>query len=466
MKKYSVTICGGGSTYTPDMLELLCVAQKKFPIRKVVLFDIDYQRQKTVNDYAEILFNEYCEGVEFFSTLDPKEAFEDMDFAFVQIRAGGMDLRNSDEKIPYTYDCIGQETCGPGGLSYGVRSVIEMKNLINSIRTYSPNSWIINYSNPAAIVAEMTKRVFPNDKRIINICDMPTQVLDTYLPLVNKKRSEIEPRYFGLNHYGWFTKIIDKKTGEDLLPEILKICVTEKERVHKLIDNMYDVTTHWGKTFEDHLDMIQDYPYSLPNTYNLYYLYPDRRYSHYDIKTTRYDEIIEGREKNVIMYCNAIKALGKMKGTQYDITDKVNAGLLEETGCSSTIAYNDVHATYLIELVISIIENGNDICLLMIQNNGIIPNLSSEMMLEVPCRVGSQFIEPLHIGPVSTFEKGLLENQFASESLLVDAVLENDKQKMLQAFTINRLVNDTERAKKIIAEFEKANGKFWPKLKG
>ncbi len=465
MRRYSVVICGGGSTYTPDMLELLCYSQKEFPLRKVVIYDIDEKRQAPIGEYGKILFWDYYEGVDFSYTTDKKEAFEDIDFAFVQIRAGGTELRNYDEKIPYRYGCIGQETCGAGGLAYGIRSVVQMIELIQDIRKWSPEAWIINYSNPAAIVAEATKRVFPEDKKLINICDMPTQIMDSYLPLVGKKRNQIEPRYFGLNHYGWFTGLIDKETGQDLLPEILKICKNRPQEVRDSLAKMYAGDKHWGGTFQEHLNMVLDYPYSLPSTYCLYYLYPDTCYRHYSSEHTRYDEVLAGRGSNVKKYCDAIIKLGRMKGTEYDISAHINAeakSISEAT--SSTIAYNDVHAAYLIELAISIINNRNDICLVMVKNNGIVPNLNPEMMLEAACRIGKQGIEPLAIGEVPLFEKGLLENQFASESLLVSAIFEKSYQKLLQAFAVNRIICDTDRAKNILKDFMEANGKYWPEF--
>ena len=125
-------------------------------------------------------------------------------------------------------------------------------------------------------------------------------------------------------------------------------------------------------------------------------------------------------------------------------------------------SYNDVHATYLIELAISIIHNKNDICLVMVKNDGIIPNVDSEMMLEVGCRIGKEGIEPLHIGEIPAFEKGLMENQYACEKLLVDAIFEHDDQKLLQSFTINRLISDTDRAKHMIEDFKRVNKDFWP----
>ncbi len=465
MKKYAVVICGGGSTYTPDMMELLCMLQKQFPLKKVVLYDIDNRRQKIVGEFGKVMFREYYPNLEFYYTTDKKEAFQDMDFAFVQIRAGGMKLRNQDEKIPYKYGCIGQETCGPGGLSYGIRSISTMIDLIADIRRYTKDAWIINYSNPAAIVAEATKRKFPDDRKIVNICDMPTSVLDAYLPLIGIKRSQIYPKFFGLNHYGWYTGLYDKKTGYDYLPELLNYIEKNYDDIHNQFKSrIRGKDDHWGITFLDHLEMLHDFPYALPNTYNLYYLYPEKSLSHYDTYHTRYDEVVDGREKMVFDYCEKIAEAGKMIGTEFDISNKINPDYSVDNPQAAATVYadNDVHAAYLVELVLSIINNANEIALVMTQNNGICPNLDPGMMLEVACRIGKEEIVPLHYGEVPAFEKGLLENQYACEKLLVDAVIEKNEQKLLQAFTENRIVRDAELAKKLIYDFKEVNGSFWP----
>lgn len=99
-KNFSVAIAGGGSTYTPDMLEMLCLVREDFPLRKVVLYDIDADRQEHIGKFGEILFREYYPEAEFSYTTDPQKAFEDIDFVLVQIRAGGLKMRELDEKIP------------------------------------------------------------------------------------------------------------------------------------------------------------------------------------------------------------------------------------------------------------------------------------------------------------------------------------------------------------------------------
>ncbi len=468
MKKYNVVICGGGSTYTPDMLELLVMMQKPFPLQKVVLYDIDEERQKTVGEFGRVMFSEYMPDVEFSYTLDKKEAFEGIDFAFVQIRAGGLELRNYDEKIPYKYDRIGQETCGAGGMAYGIRSVVQMIELVKDIRTYAPDAWIINYSNPAAIVAEACKVVFPNDRKLVNICDMPTDVLERYIHYIGKKRSDVNPMFFGLNHYGWFTHLYDKKTGKDVLPELLEYVHTHYDEIYEeRVKAIRGPEDHWSITFLAHLEMMKDYPYYLPNSYNLYYLYPEKIKKHYSKEHTRYDEVVAGRERNVFNYCKEIAALGKMKGTKYDISDRISPYTNVEGNLSSETIYsdNDVHAAYLVELVLSIINNANAQAMVMVKNDGIVPNLDPGMMVEATVLVGKDGLIPLCHGNVPQFEKGLLENQYACEHTLVEAILEKNDLKLLQAFAQNRLVGDTEVAKKIIADFKEVNGAYWPEFK-
>lgn len=443
MKRYSICIVGGGSRYTPDMLAMLTNNKDKFPLKRVVLYDNEAHRQEKVGKYAQILFREYYPEIEEIEyTTDPAVAFKDIDFALMQIRAGRLKMREQDEKISLKYGCVGQETCGAGGFAYGMRSVPAVIDIIKDIRKYSPEAWVLNYSNPAAIVAEATKRIFPDDHRIINICDMPIAIMGIYAEALGVKRQDLEPRYFGLNHFGWFTKVLDKKTGEDLLPKIREIFTTPIERK----DEQHEDES-WRATFKFMSDMINDYPEYLPNTYLQYYLYPDKMVKKSDPNYTRANEVMDGHEKKTYEMLDEVILLDKIKGTKYEIG-----------------AENGVHASYIVELATSLSQNTNDIFLIMTKNNGTVPNLDSEMMLEVPCRVGSNGVEPLSIGEVPTFYKGLLETQYAYEKLTVDANLEGNYHKALQALVLNRTVNNTNVAKDLLNDLIEANKEYWPTL--
>lgn len=463
MKKFNVVIAGGGSTYTPDLMEMLCLVRDQFPIGRLTLYDIDAQRQAVVGRFGEILMREYYPEMEEFSyTTDKEKAFRNVDFAFVQIRQGGLKMRSLDEKIPLRHGLIGQETCGAGGFAYGMRSILGMSELIRDIRRWSPDAWILNYSNPAAIVAEACKVLFPEDHRIINICDMPISIMDIFTPLAGgRKRADVEPRYFGLNHFGWFTKLIDKKTGEDVLPQVID--KLKQGNADAELGFSRDNDEYWTSTFNFLEKMVQDYPQSLPNTYLQYYLYPRHMVAHSDVSCTRTDYVISGREKRVREYCTAIASLGRMRGTEFDLDRKYVSG--NDASENATLAHNDAHAPYIVELAMSIAYNRKDVFLIITQNHGIIPNLDPGMMLEVACRVGANGAEPFYYGEIGTFEKGLLEGQYAYEKLTVEAALEGSYQKAKEALVVNRTIADTDLAKTILNEFIEANGSYFPQLR-
>jgi len=445
MKKYTVCIVGGGSRYTPGILRMLCSQRERFPLKRIVLYDNEPERQEKIGKYGEILFKEYYPELESFEyTTEPEIAFKDMDFAFMQIRAGRLKMRELDEKISLKHGCVGQETCGPGGFAYGMRSVPAVVDIIKSIRKYSPEAWILNYSNPAAIVAEATKRIFPDDYRIINICDMPIGIMHIYAKVLDIPVNELEPRYFGLNHFGWFTKVLNKKTGEDYLPKLRKILTTPVVGTEEAF-----MDESWLETFRFMSKMISDSSEYLPNTYLQYYLYPATIVKKENPEYTRANEVMDGNEKQVHQMLDEVIAAGKLEGTKYEP---------KEDGL-------DGHAGYIVDLAYAISHNTNEIFLCINENKGTIENLDSGMMLEVPCRVGSNGVEPLVVGPVGAFYKGLLENQYAYEKLTVDACLEGSYNKAWQALTLNRTVVDMDTAKALLDDFIIANKGYWPELK-
>ncbi len=448
-KQFKVCIVGGGSRYTPGILKMLVAEKDRFPMSQVILYDNEYDRQHRIAGYGKVLFQEYYPECEIIDTTDPEEAFTDIDFAFMQIRAGRMKMRESDEKIALKHGCIGQETCGAGGFAYGMRSIPAVCDIIKDIRKYSPEAWILNYSNPAAIVAEATKRVFKGDYRIINICDMPVGIMGMYAQALGLPSNRLEARYFGLNHFGWFTAVLDKETGEDYLPKLKKMFSEPlpQEAEH----TGHELDASWFETFRFMHKMVAECgPEFMPNTYLQYYLYPQHMLSIENPDYTRANEVMDGHEKTTFEMVDEVIATGKIKGTKYEMKDE---------------DFLDGHATYIIDLAYAISHNTHDMFLCMTENTGIISNMTEGAMVEVPCRVGSQGVEALNVGEIPTFQKGLLENQFAYEKLTVDANLEGSYRKAWNALTLNRCVNDTDKAKELLDDYIEANKGYWPELK-
>lgn len=446
-KRYNVCIVGGGSTYTPGFLKSFVRLQKDFPLARLVLFDIDGPRQEPVGKFGEILFREMYPDAEISYTTDEKTAYTGMDFIFMQMRSGGLEGRWSDEHTCFDHGIIGQETVGAGGMAYGMRSIGDMIHAIHAIRQYSPNAWCLNYSNPAAIVAEALRREFPDDKRILNICDQPENVVRSTSRLLGVDWNDLEPVYFGLNHYGWFTHMYYKPTGEDLMPKIRKL-VHEKGFLPQDAEQR---DPSWLETYGNVKMMMEDYPEYLPNTYDQYYLYPLYKFQHLNEERmaagnkTRADEVIEGREKRAFGECHRCIDAGTTKG----IVD----------------IHSDAHAEMMIEVASAIAHNSGRRYIIITENNGLIDNMQDDAMVEVVAELTANGPRPMGVGNIPQFYLGLLVQQVSCEKLLVDAYFEHSYQKALEAMTLNRLVNDTKKAHEILDVLIQENKDYWPELK-
>ena len=441
-KKYSVVIAGGGSTFTPGICLLLLDHMDRFPIRKIKFYDNFAERQETIAKACEIYLKENAPEVEFAYTTDPEEAFTDVDFVMCHIRVGLYAMREKDEKIPMKYNVVGQETCGPGGIAYGMRSIGGVIEILDYMEKYSPNAWMLNYSNPAAIVAEATRRLRP-DSKILNICDMPIDLEEKMANMVGlKSRKEMSVGYYGLNHFGWWHKIEDKD-GNDLMPEIKKH-MAANGFADALSGTNQHVEQSWIETFAKAKDVYALDPETIPNTYLKYYLYPDYVVEHSNKEYTRANEVMDGREKRVF-------------GAAADIVAKQTA---KDCGFST-----DTHAAYIVDLSCAIAFNTKERMLLIVPNDGAIINFDPTAMVEIPCIVGNEGAEPLKMGEIPQFQKGLMEQQVSVEKLCVEAWIEGSYQKMWQALTLSKTVPSAKVAKEILDDLIEANKGYWPELK-
>ncbi len=440
-KKYSVAIAGGGSTFTPGIVLMLLEHRSRFPVGQIKLYDNDGERQKIIGEACGIYLGEHAPEIRFVYTTDPREAFEDVDFVMAHIRVGKYAMREKDEKIPLKYGVLGQETCGPGGIAYGMRSIGGVLEILDYMETYSPNAWMLNYSNPAAIVAEATRRLRPNS-RILNICDMPVDLEEKMAAMCGlTSRKEMVVSYFGLNHFGWWTSI-RHKDGRDLMPEIKR-----HMRESGYLDGICQkggAEESWMETFRMAKDVYALDPDTIPNTYLKYYLYPTQVVRHSNPEYTRANEVMDGREKTVFTECRRIIAAGTAEG------------------CS---LHSDAHASYIVDLAEALSRNTMERMLLIVPNEGAIENFHPEAMVEIPCLVGKNGYEKISQGKIPTFQKGLMEQQAAVEKLVVEAWIEHSYQKLWQAITLSKTVPDAETAKKILDELIEANKEFWPELK-
>lgn len=441
-KKFSILIAGGGSTFTPGIILMLLENLDRFPLRKIKFYDNDAERQEVIAKACKVLIAEKDKNIEFLYTTDPKEAFTDVDFVMAHIRVGKYKMRELDEKIPLKYGVVGQETCGPGGIAYGMRSIGGVLELVDYMEKYSPDAWLLNYSNPAAIVAEATRRLRPNSK-ILNICDMPIGTETRMAKILGlKSRKEMVVRYYGLNHFGWWTDVRDKE-GNDLMPKL-------KEYIGKYgylppgeVDRQH-MDPSWIETHKKAKDILATDPTVLPNTYLKYYLFPDYVVEHSDPNYTRANEVMDGREKKVFSECRNIANKGTSEGTTLE---------------------TDNHSVFIVDLARAIAFNTKERMLVIVENNGAIVNFDPTAMVEIPCLIGNKGPEPLVVGKIPQFQKGLMEQQVSVEKLVVDAWIENSYQKLWQALILSKTVPSASVAKELLDELISVNKEYWPELR-
>lgn len=441
MKKFNINIAGGGSTFTPGIILMLLDYLDEFPIDTIKLYDKDEERQKTIADACEVLLKERAPEVKIMASTDPEEAFSNVDFVMAHIRVGKYAMREQDEKIPLKHGVLGQETCGPGGLAYGMRSIPAVLELVDYMEQYSPEAWMLNYSNPAAIVAEATRKLRPNSN-ILNICDMPIGIEELIAKNLGiPSRKEFEVDYYGLNHFGWWTDIRDK-AGYSLMSEVIEHV---SEHGYATDGNSeLEKQASWNSTLKKAKDVQHLDPSTVPNTYLKYYFYPDSEVANSNKAYTRANEVMAGREKFIFSECQAIIDQGTAENTELTI---------------------DEHASYIVDLAKAIAFNTKERMLMIVENNGAILNFDSTAMVEVPCIVGSKGPEPFVVGEIPRFQKALMEQQVGVEKLVVEAYEETSYQKLWQALTLSKTVPSASVAKDILDDLIEENKDYWPTLK-
>ncbi|MDD7463231.1 MAG: 6-phospho-alpha-glucosidase [Anaerococcus sp.] len=440
-RKQRVTIAGGGSTYTAGIVTMLLENTEAFPIESITLYDNNAERQETIAKACEIIAREKQPDVKFNYTTDPEEAFTDIDFVMAQLRVGLLPMREKDEKIPLKHNVVGQETCGPGGIAYGLRTIGPVIELIDYMEKYSPKAWLLNYSNPAAIVAEACRRLRPNS-RVINICDMPVCLEEIFARILGlNSRKDFDVRYYGLNHFGWWTDIKDKY-GKDLMPELIEY--TSKNGYEEFTTLGQGKESSWLTTMRAAKQLNQMDRETLPNTYLKYYLMADETVEHEDKNYTRANEVMDRREKDIFGECERI----------------INNGTAKDTFIESS-----EHSQFIVDLACALAFNTKERFLLIVPNNGSISNFRDDAMVEIPCIVGKDMVEPMSIGEIPDFQKGLMEQQVASEKLAVSAWINHSYQDLWQSLILNKTVPSAKVAKEILDDLIEANKEFWPELK-
>lgn len=435
-KQHVITISGAGSARVPALVGTLVNYKERFPLSKIIFYDIDQERMGLMEDYDRLMLKCRYPECQVVFTTDEDEAYRDTDFIFCQMRVGKTEMRSLDEKIPLRHGLVGQETCGPGGFAYGMRSLGAMKQMVEKVRSYSKDTWILNYTNPAAIVALGLDKMFPDDKRILNLCDQPFSLMKSYSKILDVPQERLRARYFGLNHFGWFTELKDTE-GNDYFGALRSYLMNHDFKPF----NAEQRSKSWLDTYvrvNKYMKLIDEY---IPTTYMQYYMFPGEIVEESDPHYTRADESRDSREKEVFELCARAVGRNHMDGLEM-LTNSVFGSLMVEV--AESIAY-DLNKEFIV----------------MVKNRGIIGNFEPEAIVEVAGTIGKDGAKGYPFGTIKPYYKGLMEGQYAYELLTVEAFMEEDYTKALMALTLNRTVVDPSKAKTVLDDLMAANKDYW-----
>lgn len=429
-----IAVIGGGSSYTPELIEGIIRHYDEFPVNEVYLADIKQGQEKLeiISDLARRMIKKANLPIRLISTLDRREAVKDAHFVLTQIRVGLLDARAVDERIPLKYDCIGQETTGAGGFAKALRTIPVILDLCREIEELAPDAFLINFTNPAGIITEAVSKY--TRVKTIGLCNLPIGTIMNTAKLMNVDASKVEIEFIGINHLNWSSQfIID---GQDMTDEVL---IKYSNQKGLTVQNIPDY--EWGDGFIQSLGL-------LPCSYLRYYYLKDR------------------------MLSEQLKAIQE-GGTRADQVKKVEAELFElykdpqlaEKPAQLQQRGGAYYSEAAIQLITSIYNNKQDIQTVNVINNGTIESLPDEASIEINCVIGESGAKPVPLKQqVSPKIRGLLQVVKAFEELTIEAAYKGDYHSAIQALTIHPLVGSYAKAKSILDDILQANKTYLPQF--
>jgi len=414
-----VTVIGGGSTYTPELVEGLALWQLKGGPEEVCLHDIDAGRLKKVAGFSARMSRALNSDLKVTAESDFDAAIDKASFVVFQIRVGGQEARHDDIRMGVDRGLIGQETTGVGGFAKALRTIPAILDMVRKVRDTNPEAWIINFTNPSGIVTEAICRFATT--RCVGLCNVPKEFQMDVARHMRVEEEEVEVDWVGLNHLGWARRILVK--GRDVLPYLIK--ALESDYGPKNIPDL-----EYPDGFLSALGM-------LPSSYVRYFYMPDAMLQKIKEKPkTRAEEVMEIEEQLLDYYG--------------DESNSDKPMLLSERGGAwySRIAVDVMEALRRPEPMKLIVNT---------PNLGAMEGLPGDASVEIPCHVSAEGVTPLAVTQVEESILGLMRQVKSYERLTIEAAIGKDENKVLMALLNNPLVPSIEKAQEIV-EALKARG--------
>lgn len=429
-----VTI-GGGSSYTPELMEGFIKRYHELPISEIWLVDIEEGKEKLeiVGKLAQRMWNATPYNVKVVTTLNRKEALAGADFVTTQFRVGLLDARIKDERIPLSHGMLGQETNGAGGIFKAFRTIPVIKDIVDDMKLLCPDAWLINFTNPSGIITEAVIKHF-GWKKCIGLCNVPVISMMNEPKTIGMELSQLNYQFAGLNHFHWH-KVFDEE-GKDITGQLIEY-INKKNGGTPA--NIYQA----------------EFPLELLHSTNLL---PCGYHRYYYLEKEMLEHSLEEFKKGG----TRAEQMKEVEASLFEIYKNPNLNKKpEELQKRGGAYYSDAAC----ECISAIYNNKGIHMVVSTQNNGAIPCLNSDSIAEVSCIISAKGAEPIAWGEMRSFEKGWLQIMKAMEECTINAALSGDYGMVLEAFTINPLVQKGSEAKQVLDELLVAHEKYLPQFR-
>ncbi|MDF1509411.1 6-phospho-beta-glucosidase [Robertmurraya sp. DFI.2.37] len=430
-----IATIGGGSSYTPELIEGLIKRYEELPVSEIWLVDVEEGKEKLeiVGNLAKRMVKKADLPIEVYLTLDRQKAMKDADFVTTQFRVGLLDARAKDERIPLKYGILGQETNGPGGLFKGLRTIPVILDICKDMEELCPDAWLINFTNPAGMITEAVLR-YSNIKKVVGLCNVPIGMEMAIAKLLEVDHSRIRIDFAGLNHMVYGLEVY--LDGKSVKGEVIKM-ITELDD-SSFVKNIQGIA--WEPEFLKALNAI-------PCPYHNYYYKSQEMF-----EKTKKDAETKGTRAEVV------KALEQDLFELYkDPELNIKPPQLEKRGGAY---YSDA----AIRLISSIYNDKRDIQPVNTINNGAIASIPNDSAVEISAVITKEGPKPIAMGDLPISVRGLVQQIKSFERIAAEAAVTGDYHLAVLALTINPLVASDTLAKAIVDEMLEAHKEYLPQF--
>ncbi|MBR7832646.1 6-phospho-beta-glucosidase [Actinospica durhamensis] len=415
-----LAIIGGGSTYTPELVDGFARLREQLPVEQLALIDPDPQRLEAVGAVSRRILAKQGHPGQVLATSNVAEGLEGADAVLFQLRVGGQAARNVDETLPLDFCCVGQETTGAGGLAKALRTVPVVLDLAEQVRRYAPHARIVDFTNPVGIV---TRALLDAGHDAVGLCNVAIGFQRRFAASAGVAPGAVQLDHVGLNHLTWIRGV--RIAGEEALPEIIE---------------------NQGEEISGDLEMpaqvLRDLN-AIPSYYLRYYYEHDAVVRELRESESRAQQVADMERRLLEMY------LDPSVDTKPELLAKRGGAFYSEAA---------------VELIASLTKPAGeaDVRVVNLRNRGTLPFLDDDAVIEVSAKVGADGIEALPQRPLPAHMRGLIAHVSAYEELALDAALHGGRDRVVQALLAHPLIGQYDLANRLGDALIAANRRHLP----